>query len=323
VVFAAAVCSCAESPFVDGWNEREIQPVECHLRLVDQSGKPVSRAKVEAAVVIHKSGNTGAKEKPLDLITDGDGRLDVVGEKGGALWFRIDDPAFAGESTQANDRGGFSLSYYKIGGAPNVDYGTMDRPRIFQVWRKEGPQPLVSLAGQIDVQYAEAPIRIDLVKGEIVDEGGDIILTIKQPLDEKGRDEAAKTLGEDQRRLGIFPWSCEVSLADGGFYEVDQDEFDRRVFGVFERSMENKKTFSFSGLGNSADLLLVMSARAGKLNGKLHLKVMSGRSRDAGKIHITISGGLLNSTGSRSLELDPTRITKLVFLNGHSASKGP
>ena len=303
--------------FPAGWNATEIQPIECYAIFIDQDGNPVRNARVEAAVITAKPGGTGYERKEIPQITDNNGIIHVVGERGGRLWMRISNSEYTNGSTSEFDPGGATLIYSKISSDGNRNYGTVEKPFNVLVWRHTGLQPLIEINGKASIHYNADPLQLDLRSGKLINDGGDIIIKVKQPLSDADMALASQSIGPDAFRLGIFPWSCEVSILNGGFYEIDATDFDLHTYGVFNRPMVTSRSFSFSGFRNNIEMNMLVRTRLGTINGKIKLQIDSGFTSYKGNILIEATG-LVNITGSPSLELDPTKLLKVKLIDARN-----
>jgi hypothetical protein len=295
------------------------RPIECHVRFEDQNGKPIANTRIQATIITETRDGTD-RRRGLTRTTDKEGTLHIQGEHGGYLVLRVMDPAYAHGSTNEFDPGGTELAYSTNHPYGNRNYGTRESPAVYQVWEKEGAQPLISIKGDADAPFTGAPLRIDLMTGEIVDEGGDIILAVKQPLTEE---EMARALESDPvgKANGRFPWSCEILVPDGGLYEIGFRDFDLYTFGVMKRPTVKSKLIPYGRNMESFYSWLMVDARNGLLHGKVNLEVRSGSERRKGKVMISIIA-LINGTGSRSLEVDPQRLTEVKFKDARKLDKG-
>ncbi len=158
-------------------------------------------------------------------------------------------------------------------------------------------------------QYTGKPLHLDLIKGELVDEGGDVIIEPQMPATDAERRKAANP-------RGIFPATFTIRVADGGLLESgsDLDGYDS-ASGVAVSDFP-KKDLS----GSIVRFRGFLRLRNGQLHGKLEMAVGAedvGRGGQ-GRVVIRIENSLLNATGSRSLEIDPERLSKLTLTDGRS-----
>lgn len=305
LVIPLAICaSCAEPTFAERWYATELQPIECHVRFVDQDGQSV--AKVQIAAAIYTATPGGLREESRVLrggVTDDAGEFHLAEERGGKLWLKVSDPRYLHGSELPGMVGGTFLFYTRITSEGNRNYGTVAKPAVIPVWKKEGPQPLIALNGQIAVPFTGVPLRVDLVRGCLVDEGGDLIVELQMPATDAERKAQAN-------HLGRFPFTCSVKCVDGGLRPQSTNEYDAThgIHGEDFGPIAPGKHIQFRGL---------VRTRNGKVQGKMNLFIgVEDVKRGSGRVVIRVEDALINATASRSLEVDPARLVKLKLADG-------
>jgi hypothetical protein len=327
ILISLGIVACAErEDRISAFNLAEIQPIECHVQLIDQDQKPLSNVPVKVEVWSRTidGGTQGRRELPINL-TDESGHINVRGERGGYLGISVVDERYI---TGLYPKGfaqswSFVLRYNHNSSQGSIRHGTAEVPAVYNVWHKEGPQPLISLTGDIRVSYvAHKPIRIDLVRGELVDDGGDLVIDIKMAETEEGRRKQA-----DHR--GIFPYDATITMTDGmaHIYEVT-DDADGLISSAPGAIVTDFPSQIILGKPNpnfpdakSASLIGFIRLRAGKIFGKA--KVIVGVEpywrTDQGRVIVRVDA-LLNINGSRSFEPDAARMVKLTLTDARKKS---
>jgi len=304
------LASCVEDAWLRAYRVAENQPIECHIRFVDQDGKPASLVAVKAKIWSNDPGRELVFSKELvGRFTDSDGKIDIKGEQGGFLRLEIKDDRYSHGDTRPGGFPGVVIRFSKNSSTGSAEHGTAAVPAVYPVWRKEGPQALVALSGELAVEYTGRPIEIDLVKGMVVNAGGDIVIEATMPATDEDRRKAA-----DHR--GIFPASFTARAVNGGFQAASEDSkgigYDY-VTGVFESKFATKDLTA-----NIVRFTGFASFRQGKVVGKIDFGVGAesvGRG-GKGRIIIRINNSMFNVDGSRSLEVDPDQMKKLSLTDG-------
>jgi hypothetical protein len=302
--------SCVEDARLQAYRVAENQPIECHVRFVDQDGKPASSVAVKASIWSNDPGREQVFSKDLEhRLTDPDGEIHIMGESGGFLRLEIEDDRYSHGDNRPGGFPGVVIRFTKNSSMGSAEHGTPEVPATYPVWRKEGPQPTISLSGELALEYTGDPIEIDVVAGAVVKSGGDIVIEPSMPKTEEGRREAA-----DHR--GIFPASFTVRAVAGGFQPAGEDVrgigFEYAA-GIYDKEFPVKeltgKIVRFTGFG---------SFRNERVFGKMEFGVGAEpiRGGKGGRVIVRINGATFNATGSRSLESDPSRVKIVRLIDG-------
>ena len=321
IAFAViCVAQCAErDDLIKAFNIAEIQPIDCHVQLVDQHQQPLRRVAVKVSIWSKTidGGTQGQRDLPITT-TDENGRIHVSGENGGYLGISVLDNNYITGLYPANAHQGwtFVLRYNHNSSQGSVRHGTLESPAVYGLWRREGPQPLISIKGDLRLPYVDQqPIRIDLVRGILVDEGGDLVVSVTMAKSEEDRKKQA-----DSR--GCFPYDSDITMVDGAVhaYGVSDDvsSFFPWTPGVtvsdFPLTMIPGQPSPNYAAAKSAAFTCYLQLRGGKYFGKatVAVGVEPYWRTDHGRVIIRVEA-LLNAAGSRSLEPDPARLTKLTL----------
>ena len=311
--------SCAELTIPQLQRLSEIQPIELHARFVDQLGVPLAGVQVHANIWCREPGGMLYNEKDLGVRgLNADGYLHIDGEMGGYLRLAIDDDRyFLGDiRRKPREAQGIVVRYSKNGGELFwLEHGTKEQPTTITAWKKEGGQALISVTGDMRFAYSKREFGVDLVTGKVVDDGGDLRVSIEAPEDEEIRKASAD-------HLGVFPYKVSVVAADGGFSPYlgrESSEYFEGLMGILAsdfliRVLDGPTRTSDRGT-SGVPFMGFVKLRAGKLVGRLKLYIgMEGYYRvEQGRVIVRIDEALLNASGSRSLESDPTKLSKLTL----------
>ncbi len=304
-----------QPPLLDLFRASEDQPIECHVRFIDQDGMAVAGVPIKAKIWTGNADGSIAAMKIIGgLTTDASGRVGVGNEHGGFLRLTVDDEKYTHGFYGPQALPGVVLRFSKVGGNGSLRYGTVKDPAEYYVWHREGPQPLVSLSGELKLDYKQGEIRVDLLTGELVDAGGDFVIGVQVADSESDRKRSA-----DHR--GYFPHAVSFSVIGGGLASidasVDSSDYDA-IPGVWPRTfptilLEGTSSLSYQA-GKDVSFTGYVRARDGKVQGKVRLSVGMERywRSENGRLVIRVDA-MLNISGSRSLEPDAARLTKLIL----------
>lgn len=317
MLLLAGAVSGADSTILQLLQQAEMQPIELHARFVDQSGAPLAGVRVQADIWCQVPGGQLYNRKDLGVRDlDADGRLHIDGETGGYLHLALADDRYAlGDARRKPREAQGIVVRYSLNGSELhwLEHGSAERPTTIPAWKREGAQPLISLAGDVRFPYAGKPFGIDLVSGRIVDEGGDLRVTI-----DAAADEGVRKASVDH--LGFFPYRVTVTSVDGGFAPYLGREGSPAFEGLMGIVAPDFPVVVLDGPTRPSDrgtrgvpFMGFVRLRSGRLTGRLSLYIgMEAYYRvEQGRVVVRIQEALLNPTGSRSLESDPAQLTKL------------
>ncbi len=316
LLFCFGTASCGEPSILRLLEMAESQPVVLHARLIDQTGAPLSGISVAAKVWSMTAGGSFYDKRDLGLFTTGaDGTLHISGAKAGYLLVSVKDNAyFLGDARWASRDTSGLIVRYSMNGSDRYwsVYGTQDEPVIITVWKKEGPQALVSISGEVRMEYTGADFGIDLARGQIVKEGGDLRVNIEVEADVEKRKAQSDS-------LGFFPYKVTVTVPDGGlspYLGFEDSQWFEGLMGIPDTAYDVHK---LDGPTRNSDkgtmgvpFMGFVSLRKGSLLGRVQFYIgMEPFYRsDRGRVVVRFTEGLLNPSGSRSLEVDQAKLTK-------------
>ena len=177
------------------WNHKEIV---FYGVLTDQFGNPVTGATVTGKVSV----NNGLREG-VDTIsgTSGsDGRFTLGGTKGESLVISVVKPGYVMSTDQVT----FIYSYIWAPSERHVP--DVSHPVDVRMWKLQGAEALAKIDWHFKLPHTNQPIRIDLLEGQVVSAGGDLIITVERPE------------GEISSRT-FQSWGAGLQAVDGGLID--------------------------------------------------------------------------------------------------------
>ena len=172
-------------------------------------------------------GRTGSKtgfmqdeHRSYSVGTDADGFFAFSGFKGDGL---VIDLKKAGYNFDSNRR---QFLYSLIDPEQKRFVPDRGNPVVFQMWKSIGPEPLIQYQESFGRAPSDGtPVRIDLTNGRIVEEDGDLIVSVKWgPRSDPGS--------------YVFDWFAKVSVPDGGIIEGGDNTMFRAPAEGYEDSVE-------------------------------------------------------------------------------------
>jgi hypothetical protein len=296
----------------------EDQPIACYIRVVDQDQKPIGNTRFTCSIWSRDAVGRAYGKRDLESVTSSpQGDISIVGQRGGYLGLSVDDDRYShGIFPPGIGTGPMLIFKYSSNGPMTPpEHGVPGNPTIIHLWRKEGPQPLIDLSGDLRIPYTGDPVRIDLLTGTVVGQGGDLLVEAEMPKTDEDRRKAADT-------RGIFPAHFIVTFLGGGMIDLKGDAAEQAKYaaGITAGDFPETKL-----TGQLIRVTGFFRLREGHLHGRMDLTVGAepvGKT-DQGRIVIRIGNALLNPTGSRSLEPDPFHTTKVRLSAPHASGDVP
>jgi hypothetical protein len=165
-------------------------------------------------------------------------------------------------------------------------------PTLIKMWKLQGAERLIGIDKTYKLHYTNTPMRFDLIAGRIVDQGGDLQITITRPPGIiSGRNPQA--------------WSARFEAIDGGL--MDSAGTERITYFAPEAGYNPSRTISSTdrlpegGTGAFRTGFYVKS-RAGRIYSKLSVSVGINETPND-PMYIELNG-LANTNGSRNWEGD-------------------
>ncbi len=170
--------------------------------IVDDQTNIVAGATINGSILV-VDGQNPPQQVPVETMSDGNGRFQFDMDYGQLVsltvskgtnyisppprWFRYGS-------------GGYGPQESEI-----ISYPNINDPVVF-VLTKKSPQKLTEFRKEFAAPNNGDPVRVDLTTGQIVSEGGDLIISI--------------TCLEPYSETTSSPWSLSVKVVDGGIFQV-------------------------------------------------------------------------------------------------------
>jgi hypothetical protein len=252
--------------------------------VVDQNGQPVPQATIYITVLYNSI--TGAGQKRGVIQSNMDGTFTVSGYKGRTLDIGLRKEGYDYEG----DVGPFH--YTQLVG-PGSFVPNEQAPVKFVMWKRQGAEPMVShVSVKLELPYDGQEHRLDLLKGCLVPEGGDIVVRLSAP---------PVTLEETRKR---HAWDWDLVLeAEGGFVFSTQKLMSQAPEGGYRPVMNlGRKMTDKIWWDQATGDFYVLSRR--KLYSKLHLYFTGNPALGTGGLWLDWK---TNPGGSRNLEYDKAK----------------
>jgi len=171
-------------------------PIVFYGRLEDQHGNPVVGAQITGSTIVYNGVHSGANR--YITTSDVNGSFTLEAGKGESLGIMPKKEGYV-LATSATE-----FRYSRLDPHPfKPDAGN---PTVIKMWKLEGSEALVPIDQHYKLKFSEKPISFDLITGKIVDDGGDIRLTVK------------RTPGVMSGRNRL-EWGVQVEAVNGGVIE--------------------------------------------------------------------------------------------------------
>ncbi len=169
--------------------------IEFYGKVVDQNGTPISDVGVFASVIYNSGLAAGVDKKQTK--TDSDGLFAISGMVGRTLGIGLEKPGYE----YGGEQGPFQFTQLVTEAERyKPDAKT---PVLFVMYKLQGAEPLIYFERKaFPLPMNGTPVRIDLVSGNEVTSGGDLMVILKQPSAQFGQ------------QLLHYPWTAEIA-ADG------------------------------------------------------------------------------------------------------------
>jgi hypothetical protein len=174
-------------------------PIEFYGRLVDQHSNAVPNVSIEGRIQYNDGLHEGIKK--LLTKSDENGLFQVSGQFGKSIGFSFLDANYLVLSTNTY------FVYSHLWPVEQRHIPDPEHPIIFQLWKKStNYNPLAIVKISLKGNFWTAPLRIDLLTGKFVQEGGDIALLFRgeqpRPQERAARYWAVQMISENG---GIIP----------------------------------------------------------------------------------------------------------------------
>jgi hypothetical protein len=269
-----------------------LPPIVFHGLVVDQDTNVVAGATVRAVVVRHLVGRN--TEEPLGRLSGLDGRFTIDGVNGTALGVAV-------SRTNYHPAPGGYFKYSRLEG-PLAHQPDPERPVVFVLTEKRAPEILVSFSRWFGITNTGAPTRIDLTTGEIVPEGGDLIVSIE--------------CLEKFEFGNPIPWKMRIEVVGGGFVRSEAQRlehmYEAPAYG-YEPTINVSYGHEGEGFGAQFNGLFYLMSRNGQNFGKVRLDMTVAHDERGVPFGIR---SVINTNASRVLATEREYLVDLNRLKG-------
>jgi hypothetical protein len=177
------------------------QPIDFYGQIEDQLSNAVAGAAVGFSVTIINGYESTVKRG--QVISDANGFFTILGYKGQDLSIVPQKAGYILAETST------LFKYSHLEDHPYVS--DPNNPTVIKMWKLQGSEPLLGINQRYKFNYTDAPIKFDLLKGQIVPNGGDIKITVSR----------SPGLISGRTRQD---WGVQVEAIDGGLIEPGGQE---------------------------------------------------------------------------------------------------
>jgi hypothetical protein len=247
-------------------------------KAVDQFGSPVPEATVAASIQV----NNGVQVRVdrFSLVTDQAGSFTISGHKGKSLGIWVTKAGYVIATTKTSFV--YSLLW------PEAERHTPDpnSPVVIQMWKLQGAEPLVGIDKRLKLPCSRDPIRLDLLTGRVVADGGDLKIMVLRP-------EGVISQQHPQS------WSIRLEIINGGFIRTT-DEDSRVTYSAPEGGYIEGGDFPNNNGPDLVDQVFFIKSRGGQIYTKLQLTCRI-NNQPEGLMSLALRG-VANTNRSRNWE---------------------
>lgn len=254
-------------------------PIEFYGKVIDQDSKPLPAVEVVGRTG-SKTGFMQEERRSYVTATDARGRFTFSGFKGDGLVIELKKPGYNFDSERRQ------FLYSPIDPDKKRFKPDRDNAVVFQMWKSLGLEPLIHYQEFLGETPSDGmPIQIDLSKGKLVKEGGDLVVSVKWG----ARTEASSYL---------FDWSATLSVPTGGILEGGSDVMFVAPTEGYKESLD----YHFAGAERQVQLrrTFYVVSRNRQTYSRVELSLQNQPGRSATTVNVRV--WLNPKAGSRNLE---------------------
>ncbi len=173
--------------------------IDFYGKVVDQNGNVIPDVKVTGSAIYNSDRGSGVQEK--HTTTDAKGYFEFHGLKGRSFDYHLEKTGY--ETMPDPD---VSFDFTELVPANKRFHPDPKNPVVLKMWKLHGAEPMIKGSKHLEVIPDGKPIHFDLQTAKVVEDGGDIILSLQH----------------DHLPRGIavsgWPWKGEIAAVDGGFF---------------------------------------------------------------------------------------------------------
>lgn len=261
--------------------------IEFYGKVVDQQGVPLSGVGVYASVIFNSGLSAGVDKKQTK--TDAAGLFTISGMKGRTLGIGLEKEGYE----YGGEHGPFQFTEMVM--EAERYHPDPQSPVLFVMYKLQGAEPMLYFERRtFKLPPDGTPVRIDLASGNKVTSGGDLVVTLQQPMAQLGQ------------QLEHYPWTAQITA--NGLVESTAK--------LMYLAPEDGYTSSFA-YGKKSD----EQVQQNQVEKSFYLKTMDGRYARI-KMDLTsrtnpdrpstvgLTWWLNPAPGHRNLEFDPAKAIK-------------
>lgn len=266
-------------------------PIEYFGIVVDQKGNALPQTRVKFSIAFNDGLREGHKNG--EAVADSQGRFSIRGQSGKSLSVIPERPGYTFIATNG---GGM---YSHLWPREQRHIPDSNKPEVLTMWKQSDGEQLIKVVKNIRFRPADSEIHLDLLRGELTQDRGDIAISLERPVGNVSTKEPAKwavvftpTDGEIQQATDFsFQWVYEAPT--GGY------QGNLRI----EKLPGDRKWSTYVGVG------LFIISRHGKIHSKVSIGLHLNEEENAPCVLRITS--LTNPNGSRNWEETPGRVTMI------------
>jgi hypothetical protein len=267
------------------FNDKEI---EFYGKVVDQNGMPIPNVNVTGSVIYNDGVSSGVQKK--QTVTDAEGLFFFSGMRGRTFDCGLRKPGY--ETMPEGD----AWDYTELVPAGKRHYPDPKNPVVLKMWKLQGAEPMIHLAKNFRIPPDGTPVRIDLTTGKNVEQGGDLVLTLRHEVWQPG-----------VQGKRPFDWTMQLEANNGGVVVSTQ----RLMYLAPEEGYTPGLTVDMPSTKSrwepDVDYTFYLKSR-GQIYSRVGMVFNANPDKERGS-YLTLNWWL-NPSGSRNLEFDPAKAIK-------------
>ncbi len=248
---------------------------------VDDQTNALAGATISGSILV-VDGQNQPQQVPVQTTSDGDGRFQFDMDYGQLIMITVNKGTnYISPPTQW-------FQYGPVGNRP-IYHPDQNNPAVFVLTKKQSPGSIVEVSHWFYAPNSGDPVHVDLSTGQVVKDGGDLIVSIYCP--------------EPYTELKRFPWKLNVQVIGGGLIQVGVDQPLQYMLEApadgYQSGFAMEYGPSIEPWSVEYDGVYYLTSRNGQFFGKLRFS-MTTRWNERGvpfNIH-----SFVNTSGSRNLQ---------------------
>lgn len=268
------------------FNDKEI---EFYGKVIDQFGAPIPNVDVYGSVIYNNGVSSGVQKK--QTVTDAEGLFSFSGMKGRTFDCGLRKPGY--ETMPEGD----AWDYTELVPAGKRHHPDPKNPVILKMWKLQGAEPMIHLKKAFKIPPDGTPVRIDLTTGKIVEQGGDLVVTLRH-----------ETLAPGALPLRGFDWNAQIAANAGGIVESTQRLMYLAPESGYASVLAVDMPANKSGWQPNVDSAFYLQSR-GQIYSRVAMHLNANPNQERGS-YLSLHWWLNPKPGSRNLEFDPAKTAK-------------